>query len=185
MEYLKPVLMSPTIEHELECGSWDSARRLAYAIREGLYAAQFHEGYEHIAHLRTTHMITHSGSCVRLVPKFDESVIKSLQPLPTWARYVGTRKTAITCESATNVVDVLASCRGIQENSPWKEVLFPNVRCMKLTSKQRRVIHETSLALGRRVLDLDDEGISLVLVPKEGDLFLSVYYDPAEEEGET
>jgi hypothetical protein len=149
-----------------------------------MYAAQFHEGYEHIAKLKLTHMIVHSGSTVRVVPKLDETMIRALQPLPTWARYSDTRKTTIICDSAATVVDVLASCRSLTLDSPWKEVVFPRIKWMNWTRKQRAATHETAQALHRRVLDLDDQGISLVAVSENDDLFLSIYYDPEEEENE-
>ena len=149
-----------------------------------MYAAQFHEGYEHLAKLKLTHMVVHSGTVVRLVPKLDETMIQALQPLPTWARYSDTRKTTIICDSATSVVDVLASCRSLTLDSPWKEVVFPRIHWMKWTRKQREATHETAVVFHRRVLDLDDQGISLVAVEESDDLFLSIYYDPEEESDE-
>lgn len=181
IEYLKAILEDPTTAHEWRLSDWSTARKMAYQLREGMYAAGYHEGYAHFSRLRHSHRVLQRDNLVRVEPKFDHEAVEALQPLPSWARYVGSKRDTIACDTASSVVDILATSRGLSRESPWNDILFPNVKWSDFTRQQRRAVHETAVALGRRVLDLDTEGISFVRVA-EDDLFLSVYYDPEEEE---
>jgi len=175
----KQVLTEPETSHDFELVDWAAANRLAYQLREGMYAAQFNTGYEHIARLKETHKLKVENNMIRVMPKYNPEMIRRIQPIPLWAKY-GSRKSTITCEEAKDVIEVASTMRDLNSESPWNDVVFSSFRFDKLTSQQRKVLYEMAQAIGYELLDLEEGGFSLVR-PTPDSTFSAIYYTPDDE----
>lgn len=179
-DLLKEVLREPDRVHDLEVPDWNSAQKLAYQLREAVHAAHFHHGYEHIARLRSTHTFRVENNVVRVLPKFTPEMVKSVQPIPMWAKY-GQRKSTIICEKAESLIDILATMKELTADSPWTDVVYPAFRFDEISSAQRQTLYTMASDREWWVLDLAESGMSLVKM-HEGEGFSSAYYTPEDEE---
>lgn len=180
-EHLKQVVAEPEKEHRFEVPTWDQAQRLAYQLREAMYAAQFNLGYEHIAKLKLTHSVRHSSAnVVTIQPKYHPDMVKTLKPIPSWAT-TGNTSTQLICESAKTTIDVIGTLRDLQPDGPWLDIIYPNVAFGKLSAMGRKLLYEATLKDGYWILDLEDGGMSLVQRTQEV-VFESIYYTPADED---
>ena len=179
-ELLKEVLKEPSRTHDLEVPDWNTAQKLAYQLREAIHAAHFHSGYEHIARLRATHTFRVENNVVRVIPKFTPEMVKSIQPIPLWAKY-GQRKSTIVCEKAESLIDILATMKDLTADSPWTDVVYPDFRFDKISSTQRQTLFTMAMEREWWILDLEEGGMSLVK-QTEGEGFSSAYYSPDDED---
>jgi len=178
-DLLKEVLKEPDRVHDLEVPDWNAAQKLAYQLREAVHAAHFHYGYEHLARLRTTHTFTVQNNVVRVIPKFSPEMVKSIQPIPMWAKY-GQRKSTILCEKAESLIDILSTMKDLTSDSPWTDIVYPSFRFDEISSAQRQTLYTSALERGWWILDLAEGGMSLVQM-HEGEGFSSAYYTPQDE----
>lgn len=174
-EIFKQILKEPEIDHTFEVTDWQTAQRLAYHLREGMYAAQFHSGYDHIARLRDTHTVGVELNTVRVRPRYNPEMIRKIQPIPPWAKY-GNRKSTIKCEEAKSLIEIVSTLRDLNTDSPWDEIVYPNFRFDRITPNQRSMLFQMTNAIEYRLLDLEESGLTVVRELRDSS-FSALYYD--------
>ena len=113
-------------------------------------------------------------------PKFTPEMVKSVQPIPLWAKY-GQRKSTLVCEKAEGLIDILATMKDLTEDSPWSDVVYPSFRFDQVSPAQRQTLYTMASDREWWILDLAESGMSLVK-QHEGEGFSSAYYSPEDED---
>ncbi len=160
LDYFKEVSSEPDIPHEWTCKSWESARRLAYQIRQGMHASQFHVDLAYIYEMKASHIVRLRDRTVVIEPRFSSDSVVRITPLPVGAEYANTRKSSITFPLAEGVLGVILSLRTLPLEAPWKEVLFPKIDFDSFSDAHKKVIWEMAKELTYEIMAIE----SLVLV---------------------